>query len=98
VEANHERVLVLASIGRDAALTVEFLKKARLEAEACRDISDLTTRVREGCAAVIVAEESLDTTVLKLFTEYLEQQPPGRNFPSSSSPVPAIRLPSPSNA
>jgi signal transduction histidine kinase len=81
VESNHERVLVLAPIGQDAALTVDFLAKGRINAEGCRDISELSTRVREGCAAVIVAEESLDTTAIRLFTEYLEEQPSWSELP-----------------
>jgi signal transduction histidine kinase len=81
VESNHERVLVLAPIGQDAGLTVDFLSKARINAEACRDISELATKVREGCAAVIVAEESLDTTAIKLFTKYLEEQPSWSELP-----------------
>jgi signal transduction histidine kinase len=81
VEAVYERVLVLAPMGQDASLTVTFLNKAGLQAIACGDITELTAKVQEGAGSVVVAEESLDSVAVKLFTDYLEQQPSWSELP-----------------
>ena len=40
-------------------MTVEFLSKAGLEAEICRDVSEVCDSIKEGSAALILAEEAL---------------------------------------
>src|SRR5687768_4553857 len=83
MEGVHERVVVLAPMGQDAALTAGFLEKAGIRAAVCRDMGELTRMVEEGCASVVVAEEALDTAAVKLFTNYLEQQPSWSELPIS---------------
>lgn len=56
---NDERVLVLASSGRDASLTCRLLADSGLVAETCVDVAELCLKMREGAGVVIAAEEVL---------------------------------------
>jgi signal transduction histidine kinase len=61
-----ERVLVLAPVGRDAALTCELLAAAGVDAEACADGNEVCDRIGEGAATVVIAEEALASTAARL--------------------------------
>jgi DNA-binding response OmpR family regulator len=75
------RILILALIGNDGRLTAEFLSKAGLEAEICRDVSDLCNKIEAGSAAMILAEETLDSKSIPALIETLERQPSWSNIP-----------------
>jgi two-component sensor histidine kinase len=74
------RVLVLAPRGRDAALICQVIEAAGMAAEACATLSELTSRMREGAAAALVAEEAL-AHGLSDFVSVLDSQPSWSDFP-----------------
>ena len=75
------RVLVLAPTGQDAALSVEFLERAGIRAEACGDVRELTRRLLEGTGALLMAEEALEPTSVHALNATLEQQPSWSDLP-----------------
>src|SRR5579859_4743846 len=76
-----ERVLLLAPTGRDAELTCGFLQAAAIAALACRDMFDLAGKMDEGCGAIIVAEETLGFTSVKMLTDLVSKQPSWSEIP-----------------
>src|SRR5215213_6084213 len=74
-------ILVLAPTSNDARLTARFLEKAGLSAMICTDLDGLGRCLREGCGALLIAEEALAReTVGKLVAE-LEKQPSWSDLP-----------------
>jgi len=70
-----ERVLVLAPIGRDAAVAVSVLNEAGIASEACPG----RLAAREGAA--LLTEEALSPEVTGRLVEMLTRQPPWSDFP-----------------
>ena len=75
------RILIHAPLRSDARLTVEFLSKAGLEAEICRDVSEVCDSIEEGSAALILAEEALNSKSIPAIIETLERQSSWSNLP-----------------
>jgi len=73
--SNQLRVLIFAPTGRDAELTRTFLQQAGVESYPCRDMSDLIHQVPNGCGAILLAEETLNTMSVTMLTELLSCQP-----------------------
>lgn len=76
-----ERVLVLAPIGADSRITCKFLDKAEVPCVACKDVPELVEQAREGCGALLVAEESLTAHTAPLLAEFLAAQPSWSEIP-----------------
>jgi signal transduction histidine kinase len=85
------RVLILAPTGNDASVTVRLLQDAGILATNCNDFLRLTGEMQNGCAAVILAEETLGPKSIKLLMDTLDQQP-------SWSDTPVIIITTESNA
>ncbi len=81
IERNDERVLVFAPTGRDAVLTCSFLERAGIDAQACRDMSDVVHKVEAGCGAIVLAEETLGTSSVQTLTSLLSHQPSWSEIP-----------------
>lgn len=81
LERVESRILVLAPTGNDAPVTVRLLDSAGFHAHACRDIHDLTKRMGEGCAALLLAEEALGGASVQLVIDALGQQPSWSDIP-----------------
>ena len=79
--SNDWRILVLAPTGQDAALSVSFLQKAGIEAQACCNIQELTQGLLAGGAAVLIAEEALESDSIQMLNATLEQQPSWSDLP-----------------
>lgn len=75
-----ERLLVLAPLGRDAALTCEILKRAGHEALACASMSALCEQL-DDAGAVFIAEEALATDDHRRLFEALARQPAWSDLP-----------------
>ena len=70
-----EQVLLLAPLGRDAAVANAMLAEAELQSRSCASIPDLLARMREGVGCVLVTEEALSTADTNpLATWILEQE------------------------
>jgi signal transduction histidine kinase len=76
-----ERILVFAPLGRDAAITVDLLRRAEIEAQAVADAADLVRRLREPAAAAILTWESLDAATVRAIAASVAAQPPWSDLP-----------------
>ncbi|HST20828.1 MAG TPA: ATP-binding protein [Blastocatellia bacterium] len=76
-----ERVLVLAPIGRDAALTCQILSEEGIESHPCRDMDELCRECLSGAGAVLVTEEAMNSSALKRLISTLDQQPLWSDLP-----------------
>jgi signal transduction histidine kinase len=74
-EVNELRVLILAPVGRDAALTSELFERASVPCHVCRSLAELCSEIERGAGAVLLTEEALDNSQLAQFAATLEQQP-----------------------
>jgi signal transduction histidine kinase len=75
------RVLVLAPVGRDAALADQALGRAGLVAVVCADLDALCGEVRRGAGALLVAEEAVAGTGLARLTDALADEPAWSDLP-----------------
>ena len=76
-----ERVLVLAPLGRDAAVVCETLGKAGLHCTVCGDMYDLCDKVAEGVGAALLTEEVLTPQGTSALSETLKVQPRWSDVP-----------------
>jgi signal transduction histidine kinase len=60
---------------------MRLLGEAGLSAHCCRDLLDLYDRLREGCAALLIAEEALNDNNLGPLVEHLSHQPSWSDIP-----------------
>jgi len=75
------RVLVLAPVGRDAALLAETLAAVPIETAIAGDSAALLHFLDEGAGLVIVAQEALTPPVMAALAKWLETQPPWSDIP-----------------
>jgi signal transduction histidine kinase/ActR/RegA family two-component response regulator len=76
-----ERVLILAPIGRDAAMSCAMLGEAGFDAFVCQSIENLCGLVLDDAGALLVAEEALTPDALRLLVDTLDHQPPWSDIP-----------------
>jgi two-component system, sensor histidine kinase len=76
-----EEVVVLAPLGRDAALISGALAQAGLSARAVADCEALEEAVRSEAGAAVIAHEVLTPASLAALTAVLDQQPTWSDFP-----------------
>jgi PAS domain S-box-containing protein len=90
------RILILAAAHNDARLSAEFLASAGMSSQICRSLSELSKRVGQGCAAVLLAEETLQGESLSFLVQSLSRQPPWSDLPvtiiTSGGEVSQMRL------
>jgi len=79
-EALRSRVLVLAPLGRDAALASGVLKHEHLTAEICADVPELVHKLRAGAGAAVIADEALNGSI-ELLSGWVKTQPAWSDFP-----------------
>src|SRR3954447_255914 len=75
------RVLVLAPIGRDAHAATRLLSDGKICAAICRDVTDLCSKIEEGAAVALVAEEAFLRDPILPLERWLQRQPPWSDFP-----------------
>ena len=75
------RVLILTPTGRDAAMTVDLLERAGIDAVACATLAELSREIEVGAAAVLVAEEAIADDQYLLLAPVLTHQPPWSDLP-----------------
>jgi signal transduction histidine kinase len=80
-ETTELRVLVLASLGRDAELTAIVLREAGLCAVVCQDIAELCEQIGHGAGVVVLAEEALAPESVPPVGAALQAQPPWSDLP-----------------
>ena len=75
------RVLILAPVGRDAALTGSVLDHGGVESVICPDLCELQRNLVEGAGAAVVTEEALIGRDISDLVEWVAQQPSWSDFP-----------------
>ena len=73
-KGTEERVLVLAPLGRDAALACQILADESISSSACRDMTELCGELLVGVGAALLTEEALNAPDLERLLETLERQ------------------------
>ena len=76
-----ERILLLAAIGRDAALIAAFLQRQGIHSVPCRDIGELCREIGVGAGAVLITDESLDDWATDRLLNAIELQPAWSDLP-----------------
>ena len=76
-----ERALVLAPLGRDAAVAAAILNEAGLQADPCHSVPALIRELDLGAAFVIVTEEAFADTDLSPITSWLQDQEEWSDLP-----------------
>src|SRR5690242_2868365 len=76
-----ERVLVLAPLGRDAALLCDVLHRAGLAALICGDMSALLGHLDGDAGAALLTEEALAPAAVVSLLEALAAQPAWADLP-----------------
>jgi signal transduction histidine kinase len=76
-----ERVLIVAPLGRDAAIASAILGEAKLPLLVCPDLGCLLEELDAGLGAALVAEEALQNADYPALVRWIEQQPPWSDLP-----------------
>jgi signal transduction histidine kinase len=76
-----ERILVLAPLGRDGKLIVDYLSNEGVEAYESRDTAHLCEMICQGAGAIVVTEEALVGTNSDRVREVLAGQPAWSDLP-----------------
>ena len=74
------RLLVLAPVGKDAALIATTLAKDGVACQTCRNLDHLVSELQDGAGAILVAEEALAPSDERLGA-VLRSQPPWSDIP-----------------
>jgi signal transduction histidine kinase/CheY-like chemotaxis protein len=70
------RVLILAPIGRDGALTAQLLAQADVPCHVCGSATELCAELRRGAGAVLLTEEALADPRIDELSDTLHTQAP----------------------
>jgi PAS domain S-box-containing protein len=76
-----EAVLIVAPIGKDAALAASVLEQAGIPTQICDSVSDCSLKIGENTLAFLVAEEALDAQQLPPLLKTLQNQPAWSDLP-----------------
>ncbi|MDF2689272.1 MAG: sensor histidine kinase [Microvirga sp.] len=75
-----ERAIILAPLGRDAAIAADILRSVGITSEICPDMPALVQAIAQGAGFAIVTDEALRTADLKDLSRWLSDQPPWSDF------------------
>jgi PAS domain S-box-containing protein len=76
-----ERALILAPLGRDAAIAKAMLGEAAIAADICGNLPSLLGELGKGAGFVVVTEEALRTADLHPLAGWIEAQPEWADLP-----------------
>jgi signal transduction histidine kinase/CheY-like chemotaxis protein len=79
--ASSERAIILAPIGRDAAVAAALIREAGYYANIAGDLAALTREVQSGAGLAVIAEEAIKTADLRSLVKWLNDQPSWSDFP-----------------
>jgi PAS domain S-box-containing protein len=79
--ASSERAIILAPIGRDAAVAAALIREAGYYANIAGDLAALTREVESGAGLAVIAEEAIKTADLRNLVKWLNDQPSWSDFP-----------------
>ncbi|WP_340265879.1 hybrid sensor histidine kinase/response regulator [Sphingobium mellinum] len=76
-----ERAIILAPIGRDAAIAASILTDAGLRSTVVDSLRDLVCELEKGAGFTLLTEEALRTANLNPLATWLDAQPEWSDFP-----------------
>ena len=76
-----ERVVIFASLGRDAIVARSVLAEAGMDGEICRDLPALTQAIAAGAGVALVTDEAIRHGDLQPLAAWIEDQPSWSDFP-----------------
>ena len=79
--ASSERAVILAPIGRDAAVAAALIKEAGYYANVCDDLAALMREIEGGAGLAVIADEAIKTADLRGLMRWLNDQPSWSDFP-----------------
>jgi signal transduction histidine kinase/CheY-like chemotaxis protein len=79
--ASSERAVILAPIGRDAAVAEALIKEAGFFANTCADLPGLLHEVEGGAGLAVIADEAIKDVDLRRLVAWLSGQPSWSDFP-----------------
>src|SRR5258708_34928776 len=79
--ASSERAVILAPIGRDAAVAEALIKEAGYFANTCGDLAALMREIEGGAGMAVIADEAIKNVDLRKLVNWLNEQPSWSEFP-----------------
>jgi signal transduction histidine kinase/CheY-like chemotaxis protein len=79
--ASSQRAVILAPIGRDAAVAAALIKEAGFYANIAGDLAALVHDIERGAGLAVIADEAIKTADLRGLTGWLNDQPSWSDFP-----------------
>lgn len=76
-----DRVLILAPLGRDAAIAAKILGEAHLAVKACEDLPGVIRELDVGVGVTLIVEEALQGPEYPDLVRWIEEQPPWSDLP-----------------
>jgi PAS domain S-box-containing protein len=76
-----ERAVILAPLGRDAAVAAAMLAEIKVDAHIVRSVPELSRSLEDGVGFVVTTEEALRTADLQTLSEWLAGQPEWSDLP-----------------
>jgi hypothetical protein len=76
-----ERTLILAPLGRDAAVAAGLLREAQIDCHVCADLVELTREIAHGHGIAIVTEEAVHNGDTRELSTWVGAQPYWSDFP-----------------
>ncbi len=76
-----ERALILAPRGRDAVVAKGILRDARIHADICVDLAELTEEIRHGVEVAVITEEAIGEGNSRDLSSWVAKQPPWSDLP-----------------
>jgi PAS domain S-box-containing protein len=79
--ASSERAVILAPIGRDAAVAAALIRAGGFYADIAGDLAALLHEIEAGAGLAVIAEEAIKTADLRGLVKWLGEQPSWSDFP-----------------
>ncbi len=73
--------MIVAPLGKDAVLAIDVLESAGIAARSCGEIAAAAAALDEKTNALVIAEESLETSRLPVLLQALREQPAWSDIP-----------------
>ena len=81
MKGRSERALILAPVGRDAAIAADILAESSIKSSICGSIAALTAQLQRGVGFVLVTEEALLGQDLRGISAWINSQPEWSDLP-----------------
>jgi signal transduction histidine kinase/ActR/RegA family two-component response regulator len=78
---SERRVLILAPTKRDAILTSSLLGENKVECTICSDVDAVVRELKDGAAAILLAEEFISAGQSQPIVDAIDSQPPWSDLP-----------------